>query len=179
MAGSVLLASVFLFVVLSGCGKHTKEDSISLRTGGQGTESTPLQPAVSEVDRLIEEFRDSDTSEERCENAAKELSEIGDAAIGPLTGALRDGNWLVRYYAARALGWMKWKDARISPPLAEDTRVVEALIQALEDRNPRVRGSVCWAFAKIKDERATEPLIEVLKKDADSNVRSTAAWGLG
>lgn len=173
------LTSAVLSIFLSGCEKTAKRKPNTVRTTNLDTETVMTETAVSEAKRLIEEFRDSDTPDKRCEEAAKALSEMGDACVGSLVACLGDGNWRVRYYAARALGWMKWKDTRTSPPLAEDTRVVEALIQALEDRNPRVRRSVCWAFAKIKDERATEPLIKMLKNDTDSDVRSTAAWGLG
>ncbi len=179
IVGLFLLTSAVLSILLLGCDKNTKRKANPIKPRKQDAEPVMPEPAELDVERLIEEFRKAGTSEKRFEEAAKELSEMGDAAVEPLIGSLKDGNWRVRYYAARALGWMKWKDTRTSPPLAEDTRVVEALIQALEDRNPRVRRSICWAFAKIKDERATEPLIKMLKNDTNSDVRSTAAWGLG
>jgi HEAT repeat protein len=96
-----------------------------------------------------------------------------------LIESLKDEDWHERYIASRAMGWLNWKPERASSPLPEDTQVVEALIEALKDEDHRVRHNICWAFAKIKDERATGPLIEVLKNDEDSEVRSEAAWALG
>ena len=176
---NAFLVSLFFLAFLFGCDKNAKEEVNSIRPAKQDIESEALKPAISKIDRLIDKFRDRDISEQKCEEVAKELSDTGDAAIQPLIESLKDKDWRVRYYAVRALGLMKQKARIVSPRLPEDTIVVEALTEALKDQDPRVRRNICWAFAKIKDEKATESLIEVLKNDKDSDVRSEAAWALG
>ena len=53
---------------------------------------------------------------------------------------------------------------------------VEKLIEQLKEDDHIVRSSAADALGEIGDERAIEPLIELLK---DENVRGTAAWALG
>jgi hypothetical protein len=63
--------------------------------------------------------------------------------------ALRDKeSFGVRSCAAKALGQIK------------DTRAVDALIEALGDREDYVKGAVAWALGEIGDPRAVEPLME-------------------
>lgn len=55
---------------------------------------------------------------------------------------------------------------------------VGPLIGTLDDRNPRVRRDVVYILADLRDSRAIEPLIPLLK-DPKREVRQTAAWALG
>lgn len=176
---NTLLIFAILAAFLFGCNKNLDEEQYPDKTHKQDTEVMLSKLAVSEADRLIEEFSDRDTTEERFEELVRILSGTEDTNDKSLFESLRDEDWRQRYLASRALGWLKWKPKRVSPPLAEDTEVVEALIEALKDEDLRVRRNICWAFGKIKDERAAEPLVEVLKNDIDSDARSEAAWALG
>jgi HEAT repeat protein len=171
----LLIPAAFIF----GCNKNLDEEQYPDKPQKQDTEAMASKPTVLEADRLIEEFSDRDTTEESFEELLRILSSTGDTDDESLIESLRNEDWRERYLASRALGWLNWKAKRVSPPLAEDTRVVEALIEALKDEERRVRRNICWAFAKIKDERATEPLVEILKNDKDPDVRSEAAWALG
>jgi HEAT repeat protein len=179
MMKNMLSVLLLLPAVLVSCSRNAREEPDAARPERQEVEQMPVEPAVSDAERLIEILRHEDTSDNECEDVAKQLSDKGETAIEPLIRSLEDKDWRVRYYAARALGWMRWKDDRALEPLVEDSRVVEALIQSLDDEDFRVRRNVCWAFAKIKDERATEPLTRVLGSDIDSSVRAMAAWALG
>jgi hypothetical protein len=54
------------------------------------------------------------------------------------------------------------------------------MINSLPTENDAsVRAEFVSALGLIADERALEPLLDVLKKDIDSNVRRQAAWSLG
>ena len=53
-----------------------------------------------------------------------------------------------------------------------------SLIEGLKDKNPQVRRAAAQKFARLRDEKAIEPLIAVLS-DADSEVRFAAANALG
>lgn len=60
----------------------------------------------------------------------------------------------------------------------KETKIVPALINALEDKNPRVRGEAALALGYYKDERAVEPLIKTLK-DQDLWVGLNSVFSLG
>ncbi len=100
------------------------------------------------------------------EQAAAALVAIGTRAFQPVLGALHSTLWTARRNAAWALGAF------------DDQRAVEALVEALKDREPGVREQVAWALGAIDDKRAVQPLIGVLK-DPDPRVRRQAAWALG
>lgn len=55
---------------------------------------------------------------------------------------------------------------------------VDALLEALNSRVPRVRYWSAAAVARIADERAYKPLIETLRKDPNALVRATIVWHL-
>ncbi len=90
----------------------------------------------------------------------------GDDAVAQRIRELRDGDPLVRRYAAWALGEL------------EDTRGVGPLIESLADRNADVRLVAAWALGEIKDYMAIPPLIDLLE-DEDALVREMAVLALG
>jgi HEAT repeat protein len=94
-----------------------------------------------------------------------ELVKIGEPAVEPLIGALKDRSKDVRRSAALALGKIR------------DARAVEPLIDALKDRSKDVRGSAALALGEIGDKRAVLPLIGSLK-DSYWWVRRRAALAL-
>ncbi|MCI0487135.1 MAG: M56 family metallopeptidase, partial [Blastocatellia bacterium] len=60
----------------------------------------------------------------------------------------------------------------------DNSRVVEALKEALKDEDPDVRRSALFALGQMGDSSVTEAMIEALKSN-DSQVRAQAAWALG
>jgi HEAT repeat protein len=97
--------------------------------------------------------------------AAAGLALIGSPAIGALTEALADGNWVVRYRAAEALGSIR------------DERSVTALIHALEDRRDHVRFMAARGLGKLGERRAIGPLGAALA-DENEFVRRAARGAL-
>jgi HEAT repeat protein len=96
---------------------------------------------------------------------AMALGEIGDPrAIGPLIGLLADSDRFVKSRAALALGM-------IGEP------AVDPLIVALQEGDGNQRWGAAIALGRIKDIRATEPLIRGLA-DKYENVRAEAAAAL-
>lgn len=116
-------------------------------------------------------FKDKDTNEYSAVRgrAAGALGDIGDRrAVGPLITALKDKDPHVRHEAAVGLGNLAIKDAR----------VVELLIDALNDEFWRVRAAAAAQLGGTRDPCAFEPLIAALE-DEHPNVRVSAAVSLG
>ena len=86
--------------------------------------------------------------------AATALASVGPPAVGALAAALADGDWVVRYRAAEALGKIR------------DARAVTALIRALGDERDHVRYMAAKGLGNLGERRAIGPLIGVL---ADEN----------
>jgi HEAT repeat protein len=97
--------------------------------------------------------------------AVAAFASIGPAAIGPLTGALADGNWVVRYRAAEALGSIR------------DGRSVTALIQALGDERDHVRYMAAKGLGNLGERRACGPLSAAVA-DENAFVRRAAREAL-
>lgn len=57
-------------------------------------------------------------------------------------------------------------------------KAVDALIEALKDTNSTLRGAAANLLGEIKDERAREPLREIVYDDESRWVRSRAEWAL-
>jgi HEAT repeat protein len=93
------------------------------------------------------------------------LASVGRPAIDALTEALADGNWIVRYRAAEALGSVR------------DERSVTALILALEDRRDHVRYMAAKGLGRLGDRRARGPLSAALA-DENEFVRRAAREAL-
>lgn len=132
--------------------------------------------------KLIEDLKDQDPSKRA--GAAEALGGIKDArAVEPLIIALKDQDQRVRMNAASTLG--KMKDARavealiavLNDPVDEvqiyatlalakiGDPALKPLIAALKDRNTNVQFRAAKALGAIKDFRAVEPLIEVMKNN--------------
>jgi HEAT repeat protein len=56
---------------------------------------------------------------------------------------------------------------------------VNSLVKKLNDEKPERRLEAASTLGKLRDSRAVEPLIAVLKKDRNAAVRARAAWALG
>jgi HEAT repeat protein len=133
-------------------------------------------------------------------NAAKALGKIGDnRAVPALIKALNDSEWEVRFYTAEALGNIG--DSSASKPLAnvlltdshKDVRLaaIEALdkiagkseyravISALSDADPKVRGYAAELSASWELADAQPIIIRMLKDDRDNTVRASCAHSLG
>jgi HEAT repeat protein len=91
-------------------------------------------------------------SSETRQHACERLVEVGRArAVSPLIALLTsDSDAGVRYCAARALGELA------------DSRAVEPLICALEDRGGEVAFEAAAALGQIRDGRAVIPLLKLL-----------------
>lgn len=68
--------------------------------------------------------------------------------------------------------------AVISLGRSGNARVIELVIQALEDKDLTVRLNATIALGYIRDAKAARPLIETLN-DVHADVRAIAAWALG
>jgi HEAT repeat protein len=115
------------------------------------------------VDALIGALRDP-VKEVRA-SASGALASIGFPALGALTGVLADGNWVVRYRAAEALGGIR------------DSRSVTALIHALCDGRDHVRYMAAKGLGKLGETRARRPLTAALS-DENPFVRRAAEEAL-
>ncbi len=93
--------------------------------------------------------------------AAGALASRGPPAIDALIGSLTDGNWVVRYRAAEALGFIR------------DERSVSALIQVLGDSRDHVRYMAAKGLGRLGDRRAVGPLTASLN-DENEFVRRAA-----
>jgi len=102
--------------------------------------------------------------------AAEALGEIGDPTAVPVLSQVLLNRALprpVREEAARALGKVR------------DVRGLQALAQALNEPDPRIRWSAADALGRLGLPGAVGPLAEVLKTDKDDSVRQVAALSLG
>ena len=128
---------------------------------------------------------------------AEALRDIGESAIEPLILALKDEDFKVRTYAAKALGMIG--DTRAIEPLIgtfEDRgdpiqptiftieAVVEALLcmgepaidpllDALKNNNPSAREYAAYTLGKFGDPRATIPLLQLLPDDVENVIMTT------
>ena len=128
-------------------------------------------------------------------SAVLELGRVGTtAAADLLIGALARNDGVARS-AARELG--RLRDARavplLVPKLAESElsqaamnalvslgeKAVPALIEALRHDHGAVRALAAMALGDIRDERAVEPLVNVLQADDEYAARTAAATALG
>jgi len=90
------------------------------------------------------------------------LRRIGSPAVERLIGLMRSGNCRAVHLLASI----------------KDERAVDALIEALESEDLKLRYHAAFALAKTADKKATLPLIKALK-DKDFYVRQGAAFALG
>jgi len=101
---------------------------------------------TEEVPKLLASLRDRDPV--RRAEAARELGEAGEIAVGPLKQALRDPHPLVRAEAARALSLTEARDC------------LEALAECLQDPDANVRLAATAAIRAIVTREAARELQE-------------------
>jgi quinoprotein glucose dehydrogenase len=108
------------------------------------------------------------------------LTQLGrkDTKVGPmLLKLLADGDAEVRAQAAKGLGDLGHRGAS-----AEGVRksALPALVKALADGAPRVQFFAAQSLGKLGDEKATAPLLELLRRNADRDayLRHAAAHAL-
>lgn len=129
---------------------------------------------------------------DECLNAARELQELGDAAVKPLSDVIHsDGD--DDFYARLNAGFIL---AKLGTPEALDvlvdtqrpgiagystyallglgTDAVEALVRGLKSENDTVAFRSAWLLGRIGDERALEPLAEAAARTPYENVRCYA-----
>lgn len=111
------------------------------------------------------------------------------AVVEALIAALGDESGEVRVEVAGALGKVGETLRPFTAPHVPASRLTrltrdlmadlgEALMAALQDENPRVRGAAAWALGRVEDHRATNHLIAALG-DEHWKPRAGAAWALG
>ncbi|MDK2889454.1 MAG: hypothetical protein PWR21_85 [Methanoculleus sp.] len=119
------------------------------------------------------------------------LRGMGRKAIPPLVEALRDRDRSVRREAAGALAALHWAPDDLKEKVwfyylledwAELARLqgaaVPALLKALDNKEPRIRGESARTLGKIRDARAIPALIRAVE-DPQADVRVRAAEALG
>jgi HEAT repeat protein len=85
--------------------------------------------------------------------------------VKPIIALLIVVIFLIPYYAVEALGQSKDE--------------VQRLIDDLKDPSWQIRWYAASALGEMKEPRALEPLIAMLKNDQNGYVRAMAAWALG
>jgi HEAT repeat protein len=115
------------------------------------------------IQPLVEALGDFDKSVR--EQSMLALTEIGKAAIEPLSAAMKEPKWETRYRAAEALGKIA------------DEKAIKPLIQALKDNRDHVRYMATKGLREIGDSDAIDPMI-ILLKDENRYVRMMAARAL-
>jgi len=144
--------------------------------------------------KYIKMLQDSD--QDLREEAALELGKLADPiSTDSLITALSDVDQDVVFEATRALGKMKSKSAfkhliklldSDDPDLCASTADAlgnigikhSALLNLLSHRDRFVRESAVRSLGKLKDVTAVEPLINIMRNDSISDVRSAATLAL-
>jgi|GEM_PF-1451471 len=157
-----------------GCSKKLRFDSESeeliefeegLRIGkNESWQEKDQANLKNKIEFLIESLNSA--NEAIRNNAANDLSNIGEAAIKPLVRALKEKEEFVKI----AINWIL---AKIGGPVIDDT------IPLLKDKDSSVRLCATDILKKIKDIKAIEPLLETFKEDRDDRVRWGALIALG
>jgi len=109
-------------------------------------------------------------------SAVNALGWLGDAAAVPvLVESLRHEDPVVRTMAAQGLRMLQFRiHGEAAPPGA-----VDALLAALGDTDPHVRGAAADTLGWFRDPRAVEPLMAILQADPAAFPRDRAAVALG
>ncbi len=96
-----------------------------------------------------------------------QLRYLGEPSIEPLLGALQNGDWKVRQYAAFTLGFF------------DSPRVVDPLLNLFQkDPELEVRATTAEALGRLEATAAVDPLLKALNSD-QAKIRQSAAYGLG
>lgn len=121
---------------------------------------------AGDADKLINQLRSRNPVVR--EEAARKLGDLKDpSAVEPLIAILKkDKDWRVRWSVEDAL-------VNIGGP------AVEPLMKMLKDDSWRVRRRAVRTLGKIRDPRAIEPLVALMKTDDDCYIRKSAARAIG
>src|SRR3972149_1872046 len=117
------------------------------------------------IPAIIDVMHDSNLVLRQTNDVKEALAQFGGAAIQPLATALRDPDERICRLAILAL-------TRIGAP------AVEHLAVALSYRQGEMRRFIVWALGLIRDARAFDALVSVLK-DPDPDTQCTAIEELG
>jgi HEAT repeat protein len=115
--------------------------------------SEPVEPIDPQIQQWIQDLKNSDDEvRKKAVFAIGEKRAAAKSAVPELIQALPiEQNKVIRNNIARALG-------KIADPLA-----VNALSEALFDEDYYVKLSAAWSLGKIKDNRAVQPLLRLIK----------------
>ena len=116
------------------------------------------------VNPLIDVIKDKD--EKLVESARWALKEIGLPAVGPLIAAFENNDSGIYWDIGRVL-------EAIGVP------AVDPLVEALNNKDRNIRLRAVGILGQIKDTRAVEPLIALLKDADDEDIRERVIWALG
>jgi len=142
-----------------------KDEDVDVRfyaVGSLGDIKDPM--AVEPIIKVLEDKNEDDAIRLK---ARKMLREIGKLVVEPLIRCMKSEDYIVRWYAAVALGEIG------------DKRAETPLIKALMDDKKEVRGGAAGALKYIGGPEAVEPLINCLENDEDWIARRLAAVSLG
>jgi len=134
-------------------------------------------PSKSAVEPLVEVLREEDR--DLAADAALVLCAIGNTEAGVALKKFLDDSDTSKLEIEDRLRKL------VTEHLKEigDPRAVPALIRSLDDKFGAVREAAASALGFFKDERAFEPLVELLErkpeKDDFADDRAAAAWALG
>ncbi|MDD5687161.1 MAG: HEAT repeat domain-containing protein [Elusimicrobia bacterium] len=130
-----------------------------------GSTMVVSQPVAKPVD-YYQMLKSTESSKRR--TAVDNIGRLRDSKDVPvLIGALNDSDSGVKLAACEALGLMREQSA------------TDKIIALLNDKEPQVRQSACIALGYIGDPKAQLPLVERVKNDPDSSVRTQAILILG
>jgi HEAT repeat protein len=158
-------------IAVSALLKALNDDSESVRKLALEALRKIGAPDKGDVPLLVTALKDRNAEVRRY--AAGALGQVGPgarSAVAPLLAALKDADGGVRQSAARALG-------KMGPDAKE--RVQRALVEALGDDDPDVRGAAAEGLASLPLDAGDVPALLKLLKNADSEVRAQAARSLG
>lgn len=118
---------------------------------------------VYDINSLIRDLGNED--DKAADSAQETLEKLGEVTIPLLIQALGNEKLAIRGRASWAL-------------IHIGKAVVNPVIEALKNDNPEVRFYAAGILQMLRDERAIEPLIKVLKEDKNEKVRSGTSFAL-
>jgi len=116
---------------------------------------------------LMSDSEDTETDTET--DIERELIALGPKAVPRLAEALADSGEIVGVRTS-----LPWILGEIGGPDA-----LEALVAALKDKNPIVRGEAAKGLGWMCNPKAVPPLLDTLENDDSARARAVAAWSLG
>jgi len=165
----------------------------AVRTAATSALKSIGEPAVMDLGSCL---RDPELSVQ--EAASSILSSIADdRVVEPLMSALLSEDWVVRMHASQALGRLACvqaidtlvlllqdkvpavRDEATAALKAIGEQAVSPLLEALKDKDWRVRLKATETLGVLESKSAVQPLLEIVKGDPDTAVRQDAIRALG